>query len=87
MCCVITGFMILILSTPIILQQNLCWKNSLYSAGVKLKEISEDVFCLHATAEKALLDFTHIKETKGEFKFTCGFHGANQPSEGIISVR
>lgn len=30
---------------------------------------------------------TFFAETKGEFKFTCGFHGANQPSEGIISVR
>ncbi len=30
---------------------------------------------------------TFLAETKGEFKFTCGFHGANQPSEGIISVR
>lgn len=43
-------------------------KKSLYPIGVQLKEIFKGAFCLHAASEKALLDFIHIKETKGEFK-------------------
>lgn len=43
-------------------------KESLYSMGVQLKEVSKDTFCQYATPEKALLDFIYIKETKGEFK-------------------
>ncbi len=26
-------------------------------------------------------------DSKGKFKFTCGFHGANKPSEGVITVQ
>jgi len=43
-------------------------KESLYPMGVQLKEVFENAFCQHATPEKALLDFIHIKEKKGEFK-------------------
>ncbi len=43
-------------------------KDSLYSMGVQLKEVFKGAFCQHATPEKALLDFIHIKETKGGFK-------------------
>ncbi|MFN3696858.1 MAG: hypothetical protein ACK4VO_05390 [Pseudobdellovibrio sp.] len=43
-------------------------KSSIYSVGFTLKEIYNDVYCLYATPEKALLDFTHIKEAKGHFK-------------------
>lgn len=43
-------------------------KESLYSIGVQLKEVYEGTFCQYATPEKALLDFLHIKETKGSFK-------------------
>jgi len=42
-------------------------KDSIYSPGVQLKEVFSEVFCQYATPEKALLDFLHIKETKGEF--------------------
>jgi hypothetical protein len=42
-------------------------KDSIYSLGVQLKEVFSGVFCQYATPEKALLDFLHIKETKGEF--------------------
>lgn len=30
---------------------------------------------------------TFSLENKGSFKFTCGFHGANMPSEGVIVVQ
>lgn len=30
---------------------------------------------------------TFALESKGNFKFTCGFHGANKPSEGVITVQ
>ena len=30
---------------------------------------------------------TFSLENKGSFKFTCGFHGANKPSEGLIVVQ
>lgn len=30
---------------------------------------------------------TFAASAKGEFKFTCGFHGGNQPSEGVIVVK
>lgn len=43
-------------------------KDSLYSMGVQLKEVFKGAFCQYATPEKALLDFIHIKETKGDFK-------------------
>jgi len=43
-------------------------KDSIYPVGVALKEVYQGVFCQYATAEKALLDFVHIRETKGEFK-------------------
>lgn len=43
-------------------------KESLYPLGVQLKEVLNGVFCQYATPEKALLDFIHIRETKGEFK-------------------
>ncbi len=43
-------------------------KESLYAVGVQLKEVSNGSFCQYATPEKALLDFIHIKETKGEFR-------------------
>lgn len=43
-------------------------KESLYPLGVQLKEVFKGSFCQYATPEKALLDFIHIKETKGEFK-------------------
>lgn len=43
-------------------------KESLYPLGVQLKEVFRGAFCQHATPEKALLDFIHIKEKKGEFK-------------------
>lgn len=43
-------------------------KGSLYPIGVQLKEVFNGAFCQYATPEKALLDFIHIKETKGEFK-------------------
>lgn len=43
-------------------------KKSLYPIGIRLKEIYMGAFSLHATPEKALLDFIHIKESKGEFK-------------------
>ena len=43
-------------------------KESLYPMGVQLKEVFKGAFCQYATPEKALLDFIHIKETKGEFK-------------------
>ena len=42
-------------------------KETIYFLGVKLKEISDGVFCQHATPEKALLDFIHTRETKGDF--------------------
>lgn len=42
-------------------------KESIYSIGVGLKEVFKGSFCQYATPEKALLDFIHIKETKGEF--------------------
>ncbi len=43
-------------------------KESIYSCGIQLKELFEGVFYQHATPEKALLDFIHIREKKGEFK-------------------
>ncbi len=43
-------------------------KNSIYALGVQLKELATGSFCQYAAPEKALLDFIHIKETKGEFK-------------------
>lgn len=43
-------------------------KDSIYPIGVGLKEIYQDTFCQYAIVEKALLDFIHIRETKGEFK-------------------
>lgn len=43
-------------------------KKSLYPLGVELKEVFEGAFCQYASPEKALLDFIHIKEKKGEFK-------------------
>ena len=43
-------------------------KESIYAIGVQLKEVFKGAFCQYATPEKALLDFIHIKETKGEFK-------------------
>ncbi|MEN0057388.1 MAG: hypothetical protein AAGB31_01030 [Bdellovibrio sp.] len=43
-------------------------KDSLYPAGIQLREVFPGAFCLHATPEKALCDFLYIKETKGEFK-------------------
>lgn len=30
---------------------------------------------------------TFALENKGSFKFTCGFHGSNKPSEGVIVVQ
>ncbi len=43
-------------------------KKSIYPIGVKLKEVFKDSYCQYASPEKAILDFIHIKETKGEFK-------------------
>lgn len=43
-------------------------KESIYPLGIKLKEVFKGAFCQYATPEKALLDFIHIKEKKGEFK-------------------
>jgi hypothetical protein len=43
-------------------------KDSIYSAGVQLREVFPGVYCQHAISEKALLDFIYIKEKKGEFK-------------------
>lgn len=43
-------------------------KKSIYPVGVQLKEVFEGFFCQYAAPEKALLDFLHIKESKGEFK-------------------
>lgn len=43
-------------------------KQELYPWGVQLKEVFKGAFCQIATAEKALLDFIYLKETKGEFK-------------------
>ena len=43
-------------------------KKTIYPFGIKLKEVFDGSFCQYATAEKALLDFIHIKETQSEFK-------------------
>ncbi len=43
-------------------------KKSIYALGVQLKEVSIGSFCQYAVPEKALLDFIHIREAKGEFK-------------------
>lgn len=43
-------------------------KESIYSAGIQLKEVFKGAFCQYATPEKALLDFMYIKEFKGKFK-------------------
>jgi hypothetical protein len=43
-------------------------KSSIYPLGVQLKEVFQGAYCQYASPEKALLDFIHIKESKGEFK-------------------
>lgn len=43
-------------------------KSSIYPLGVQIKEVFQQAYCLYASPEKALLDFIHIKESKGEFK-------------------